>query len=73
MGVCEHVCTHPQKTHCVAAAVVTSQALTHLLPQVFDETGAFIALTCTSEGQTVHPPAGGCFAVNGLKGFEPLC
>lgn len=72
--MCEHECTHPQKTHCVAAAVVTSQTLTHLLSRAFDETGAFIALTCTSEGKTVHPStAHRCFAVNGIKGFEPPC
>lgn len=74
MGVHEHKCTHPQKARCVAAAVVTSQTLTHLLLQQFDEAGAFISLICTSEAKTVHQPVvHGCFAVTGRKGFEPPC
>lgn len=49
--VCVNMSAHTHRKHGVAAAVVTSQTLTHLLSRVFDETGAFIVLTCTSEGK----------------------
>lgn len=51
----EHACTRPQKTHCVPAAIVAPQTVTHCLEQQFDEAGdetSVSSLLRTSEGKT---------------------
>ena len=74
----EHACTHPQEAHCVPAAVVAPQTVTHWLSQQFDEAGDETGVSIRSSvpvriKQFRKSTAHGRLAVSGMTGSEALC